>query len=117
MRVCSVAGCPTIYPSTQGSRCPEHRAEADRVRGTATQRGYNTRGHQTFRRTVLEREPICVLCQVAQSTVADHHPHSRKELIDLGFNPNNPDYGRGLCKPCHDSETAQHQPGGWHADR
>jgi 5-methylcytosine-specific restriction protein A len=52
---------------------------------------------------------------VAFATVADHYPLSRKELIDAGLDPNDPQHGRGLCKPCHDRETAQNQPGGWNA--
>ena len=113
MRVCSIHGCPTIYQGTD-SRCPTHRAQADKARGTAAQRGYNSRGHRIFRNAVLERDPICVLCGTRFSTVADHHPRSRKELLHLGLDPNDPQYGRGLCKPCHDSSTAQNQPGGWH---
>ncbi|GAB3125891.1 5-methylcytosine-specific restriction protein A [Leifsonia psychrotolerans] len=116
MRVCSVSGCPKLYPSTEGSRCHTHRVQADRARGTSTERGYNSTGHtKRFRPSVLERDPICVLCQVAQSTVADHYPRSRKELTDLHMDPNDPKHGRGLCKPCHDASTAQHQPGGWNA--
>jgi 5-methylcytosine-specific restriction protein A len=114
MRVCNVPGCPELYDGNQG-RCPTHRRQADRARGTARDRGYNTPGHQTFRAVVLARDPICVICQAAFTTVADHYPRSRKELIELGLNPNNPDAGRGLCKPCHDSETAHNQSGGWNA--
>lgn len=114
MRVCSTPGCGTIYPRAEGSRCPQHRAQADKARGTATNRGYNSRGHQAFRAGVLLRDPICVLCSTAQSTVADHYPLSRKQLLDAGMDPNNPDAGRGLCATCHNRETAHHQPGGWH---
>lgn len=114
MRVCSVPGCPELYPGKH-SRCPTHRKQADQARGTAYDRGYNTPGHRAFRAAVLTRDPICVLCKQAFSTIADHHPRSRKELIELGLNPNDPDAGRGLCKPCHDTATAAHQPGGWHA--
>lgn len=113
MRVCSVSGCPTIYPTNEGSRCTTHRKAADQARGTSTERGYHSKGHRAFRAAVLRRDPICVLCNIKQSNIADHYPRSRKELIDLGMNPNNPDYGRGLDKQCHDRETAQHQPGGW----
>lgn len=115
MRVCSVHGCPTLYPASEGSRCPTHRKAADRARGTASDRGYNTPGHHAFRAAVLTRDPICVLCHRALSTVADHYPRSRKELIELGLNPNDPAAGRGLCKPCHDTETAHNQPGGFNA--
>jgi 5-methylcytosine-specific restriction protein A len=62
---------------------------------------------------VLDRDPICVLCELAVSTVADHYPHSRRELIALHLDPDDPQYGRGLCKRCHDTETATNQPGGW----
>lgn len=110
MRVCSVPGCPTIYPRAEGTRCATHRRKADRARGD---RGYSTKGHRTFRTHVIQRDPICVLCNLAPSTIADHHPHSRKELIELRLNPNDPRYGRGLCKTCHDRETARNQPGGW----
>jgi 5-methylcytosine-specific restriction protein A len=50
---------------------------------------------------------------VAISTVADHWPLSRRELEDQGLDPNDPQHGRGLCKHCHDMETARNQPGGW----
>lgn len=113
MRVCSVSGCPTIYNGTT-SRCPAHAAQADKARGTATERGYTSAGHRAFRAAVLKRDPICTLCGLKQSTVADHYPRSRKELIDLGLNPNDPQYGRGLDVWCHNKETARNQPGGWH---
>ena len=115
MRVCSVAGCPDIYDQREGSRCGTHRAHADRARGTAKERGYKSHGHtHRFRPGVLDRDPICVRCHLAESTVADHYPRDKRELIALGLDSNDPQYGRGLCKPCHDVETAQHQPGGWH---
>jgi len=113
MRVCSVTGCPAIYPAAEGSRCATHRKQADRDRGTATQRGYTSRAHQRFRNAVLAKDPICVLCELREATVADHYPHSRKDLIDLHLNPNDPRYGRGLCAGCHNKETAVNQPGGW----
>lgn len=114
MRVCSTPGCPTIYPTSEGSRCERHRKEADKARGTATERGYNTPGHQAFRRAVITRDPICVLCNVRPSTVADHWPISKRDLIAAGLNSNDPTRGRGLCTTCHDTETAKNQPGGWH---
>lgn len=110
-RVCTVSGCPTL---TDGGRCDEHRKEADRFRGTATERGYTGAGHRHFRNQILDRDPICVLCGLRESTVADHFPMSRQELIAAGLDPNDPGAGRGLCKQCHDRETARHQPGGWH---
>lgn len=110
-RVCTVAGCPEF---TQGGRCDAHRAAAESKRGTARQRGYD-RGHeQQFRPAVLARDPVCVLCKQRPSQHADHYPLSRRELVEQGEDPNDPRNGRGLCGPCHSSETARHQPGGWH---
>lgn len=109
-RVCSTPGCPEF---SQGGRCDGCRAEAEQRRGTARQRGYG-RGHETrFRPGVLARNPVCVLCGKAPSVHADHHPLSRRELVARGQDPDDPKHGRGLCGPCHSSETAKHQPGGF----
>lgn len=111
LRICTVPGCPEY---TTGGRCDEHRREAEVRRGTARQRGYG-RGHeQQFRPGVLARDPVCVLCKAAPSVHADHYPLSRRELVAAGLDPNDPEHGRGLCGRCHSSETATHQPGGWH---
>ncbi len=99
--------CPTVI--TTGSRCTDCQAKADRARGTAHQRGYTSIGHQRFRRAVLGRDPVCVLCRTAWSTVADHHPISRADLVDQHLNPDDPNRGRGLCKRCHDRHTASTQ--------
>ena len=114
MRVCSVHGCPELYPAAEGSRCSEHRKAADQARGTPKERGYTGAGHRAFRIAVITRDPVCVQCMVQVSTVADHYPTSKRDLIDAGLDSNDPQYGRGLCARCHSIETAQHQPGGWH---
>lgn len=44
---------------------------------------------------------------------ADHHPLSKRELQARGLDEHNPNYGRGLCHPCHSKETGRHQPAGW----
>ena len=113
MKVCNVSGCGTLHDS-KGGRCPTHARDADKGRGTARDRGYNTRGHQAFRDAVLTRDMVCVIPDCMQwATVADHYPHSRRELVDMHMNPNDPRFGRGLCLIHHSIETAQHQPGGF----
>lgn len=112
LRVCSAPGCPEL---TDGGRCSQHRRHADRARGSAAERGYNSPGHRRFRAGVLRRDPICVLCHRAPSRHADHWPLSRRELVETHQDPNDPRFGRGLCGPCHSSQTAAHQPGGWNA--
>lgn len=112
MRVCSVPGCATIYDTTQ-SRCPTHETAAKQKHWAHT-KAYNTKGHRiTFRLAVLRRDPICTICHLAQSVVADHYPSGRDELIELGLDPNDPQHGRGLCTPCDKTQTAARQPGGW----
>jgi 5-methylcytosine-specific restriction protein A len=113
MRVCSVHGCPTIFPASEGSRCLEHRRAASRGRDATRDRYTNTRGHKTFRAAVLAHHPICVICHRAPSVIADHYPLGRDELVARGLDPNDPSAGRGLCKPCDSTQTAGRQPGGW----
>lgn len=112
MKVCSTPGCAEIVKT---GRCTGCDANAERARGTAAERGY-TRGHQTFRAAVLRRDPICVIpdCYLP-SKHADHHPRDRRELVALGLNPNDPQYGRGLCHGHHSKHTSEAQPGGWNA--
>lgn len=109
-RVCSQPGCPEF---TQRGRCDDHRSEAEQRRGSARQRGYGKAHETRFRPGVLARDPVCVLCDNAPSVHADHWPLGRRELTARGLDPDDPKHGRGLCGPCHSSETAQHQPGGW----
>lgn len=126
MKVCPCLGCPAhdgscpeIVPS---GRCDPCQGQAEQRRGTAAQRGYSGRGHDSFRNGVLRRDPLCVCTEQSHghgprcftpSTDADHHPKDRNELVRLGLNPNDPKHGRGLCSPCHKRETAANQPGGW----
>lgn len=122
LRVCSVPGCPEY---TQSGRCDDHRRQAEQRRGTARQRGYDTQHEQRFRPVVLARDPRCVCTDEGHghgipcgkpSVHADHHPLSRRELVEQGEDPNDPKHGRGLCGPCHSRSTAQDQPGGWNRD-
>lgn len=111
LTVCSSFGCTAKIPQGQG-RCSTCKANADKARRPEGN-PYATKGHQRFRREVLDRDPICVLCELRASTVADHYPTERRDLVDQGLDPDDPDYGRGLCAPCHAAETAERTPGGW----
>lgn len=119
-------------PTKPGSRCPvckrihsgtgkcltcrgEVRRAGDRARGSAAARGYGAEHRERFRVEVLRRDPVCVLCRRRLSTVADHWPLSRRELVMAGLDPNDWRHGRGLCASCHGVETAANpkQRGGW----
>jgi 5-methylcytosine-specific restriction protein A len=121
LKTCATPGCPELV---ERGRCTKHDKQGDRERGTAWQRGYRTAHTRSFRPAVLLRDPVCV-CDATNthghgakcyraSTVADHWPLSKRELIERGMDSDDPKHGRGLCKPCHDGETAVNQPGGWH---
>lgn len=110
LHVCSRPGCPNL---TATGRCAPCRATAEQARGSPRQRGYDTAHESRFRAPVLARDPVCVLCHQAPARHADHWPHDRRELIRLSLDPNDPQYGRGLCQRCHARETAREQPGGW----
>lgn len=125
LKPCSTVGCPELVAK---GRCSTCQGEAERRRGSARARGYG-RAHQTrFRPGVLRKHPLCMCTDqtrtathhhgpecLAPSTVADHWPRDKRELQRLGLDDNDPRYGRGLCKVCHDHHTARAQPGGWHA--
>lgn len=113
-RICSKPGCPAIHDGATGSRCPPHTKAAKQDHWAKT-RAYSSKAHrEVFRAQVLARDHLCVLCGKI-ATVADHYPKSRQDLEQLGMNPDDPAHGRGLCKGCHDTETARNQPGGWNA--
>ena len=116
LKPCSFPGCG--LPS-QGGRCPKHRARAEKLKGSSTQRGYGKKHRRKhgFRERVLERDLLCVICRMRQATVADHWPKSRRQLVAEGLNPDDPAYGRGLCQECDHLQTAQRQPGGWNAEQ
>lgn len=119
LKPCSRPGCPELVAS---GRCTTCQGQADKRRGTRQERGYGKAHTNRFRPGVLRRHPLCV-CEdqdhghgprcLAPSTVADHYPRSRRELVATGLDPNDPKHGRGLCKPCHDRHTAEAQPGGF----
>ncbi|MEU0986029.1 holin [Streptomyces sp. NPDC005953] len=111
-RVCSTPGCPEY---TQAGKYPACRTEAEQRRGSARQRGYGRQHERRFRPGVLARNPLCVPCRTEPSIHADHLPLGRRELVARRLNPDDPQYGRGLCVPRHSSETARTQPGGWNA--
>lgn len=108
-RVCSTPGCPNF--TDHGGRCATCKARADQARRPKGN-PYSSPGHQRFREQVLARDPICVVCLGARATVADHYPHDRVDLIDMGLDPNDPRWGRGLCARCHNKHTAASKPAG-----
>lgn len=112
-RVCSKPGCPTLHDGV--GACPTCRAQGDRAR-RPNGNPYASAGHRAFRRAVLQRDPLCVCTGecghhdtpcLAPSVVADHWPIERRDLIELGLDPDDPKRGRGFCLRCHNAKTAR----------
>ena len=102
---CLHPGCPAIVPPGQKGRCEAHRKSyargIDRDRGTATDRGYDTRWAR-FRRTYLNEHPLCG-CGCLRPAVEIHHLQPVSGPDDPRF------YDEknmvGLTKVCHSRET------------
>lgn len=112
---CTTPGCRGSSPV--GGRCERCRGRRTRItdtrRGTSAQRGYGAAWRTGARLDYLSRHPVCVLCGQA-ATVPDHYPLSRRQLVAAGVDePDADERLRPLCRPCHGSETARNQPGGW----
>lgn len=88
----------------KGGVCRPHYDQADRRRGTSTQRGYDDAHERLFRGPVLRKHPICPCGEPA--TRADHYPIDRRDLVKMRLDPNDPQHGRGLCERCHNRHTA-----------
>ena len=92
----------------RSGKCARHDRQNDLARGSATQRGYDRDHREQFRLPVLERADYrCAIPDcTTPATVADHYPRTRRQILAEGDDPNNPDYGRALCKRHHDRHTA-----------
>jgi 5-methylcytosine-specific restriction protein A len=120
-RPCNAPGC-TALAQLGESRCAKHSAivqerrrerqrQLDAQRGSARERGYDSRWAKA-RATYLAEHPLCVEClkhgAYVEATVVDHivpHKGDQKLFWDTGnWQP--------LCKPCHDRKTAR-EDGGW----
>jgi 5-methylcytosine-specific restriction enzyme A len=102
-RTCTTAGCPAIVTDGR-SRCPVHRRERERERGSARARGYD-RNWEEISGIILRRDPICVACGMAPSQHADHITPLRRG------GTNEPENLQGLCAPCHSRKTAREDGG------
>lgn len=115
LRPCATAGCGELVPSGS-TRCDDCQRQTDAAyrkrRDPVTNTHYKSKGHRRFRRLVLSRDPLCVLCGDI-ATDADHFPIDLRTLLTAGLDPNDPANGRGLCRSCHSRETMRLGQGGW----
>jgi len=110
VRTCSEPKCPHLTDHPSG-KCDAHlsesRAAHDATRPGSSQRGYGSRWAKVIRPAFLARHPVCALCS-APSTVPDHWPVKRRDLVAAGVSDPDADHRlRPLCTECHNSETAK----------
>jgi 5-methylcytosine-specific restriction protein A len=89
----------------------QNKQEADKRRGTSSQRGYGSRWRK-LRSYFLANNPLCLVCQdegkVTPATVVDHHvAHKGDESLFWDINNLRP-----MCVSCHSRKTAR-QDGRW----
>ncbi len=108
---CSFPRCPELVPA--GERfCTKHKKQEqkryDEQRGTAAQRGYDTRWKK-YRRWYLQRYPLCVNYDECHNvaTVVVHRISLSKGGDFWDSNNHQP-----ICKSCHDRKTAK-EDGRW----
>lgn len=98
---------PLFRPGGQPT-VKERKAQADRNRGTSTQRGYDAVWRR-LRLMHLRANPLCVFCRAkgltVLATVGDH-------IVAIEDDPSrrlDPENIQSLCKPCHDGERQRQQ--------
>lgn len=111
---CAHPGCPELVEA--GERyCKVHKRQEqkryDQQRGTAAQRGYNSRWRR-YREWYLKQHPLCVQCQkegrLIPATDVDH-------IIPVS-GPDDPLFWdeknhQALCHSCHSRKTAKENGG------
>lgn len=102
-RPCSVPGCPQLAYD-KAAQCRDHRAEADRRKGSAARRGYD-RKWSAISSEYLRLHPWC------QWPGCDRTP---TETDHIDGDTSNRDWSnlRGYCGYHHRLRTVRDQPGG-----
>lgn len=100
---CAQPGCGALV-LTGRARCHSHERKRDAERGTAQQRGYDSKW-RAYRIAFLREHPLCCLCELAgrvePATVVDHIV-AHKGAQQLFWDPTN---HRSVCKTHHDQRT------------
>lgn len=71
----------------------------DKVRPSASKRGYGSARWQAFRKLIIARDPICRMCKIRPTTDVDH-----RVPRDQGGEESEENCW-GLCHMCHSSKT------------
>jgi len=107
-RGCGRSGCPNLTLSPSGL-CEYHEKQRqqlqDNTRGTASERGYDSRWRKV-RLLYLAEHPLCVICQqegiITAATVVDHIKAHRGDYSLMWDETN----WQALCSKHHSIKTA-----------
>ncbi len=103
LRPCAVPGCPN-YAEGKAGQCIEHRAAADRRKGSRQSRGYDA-AWQRLRARKLRATPFCEWPACARrSAEVDHIDGNTANRAWRNL--------RAYCPYHHKVRTARDQPGG-----
>lgn len=105
-RPCLRPGCRNFRrpPARYCSDCSrDYRAE-DEQRGSAQERGYGNEWRKT-RARILQRDPVCKVCNRAWSAEVDHVKPKEQGGTDDDENL------QGICHHCHADKTAKERRG------
>ena len=96
MKVCARPGCPTVVDAkAYRGLCPTHRAERDRERGTAAERGYGpefAKLRRAYAKRIAAGETIpCWRC----------HKRILGRRWHLGHSDDRTEYRGPECEPCN----------------
>jgi 5-methylcytosine-specific restriction protein A len=111
---CGKIGCRELV-NRKDRYCEEHRLSEqrryDKDRGTATQRGYNSRWAR-YSREYRARNPLCVKCQeqgkVTPAQHVDHITPTKGKDDPLHWEPSN---HQSVCISCHNAKTRKDEMG------
>ncbi len=113
-KLCAVTGCGSVAAQAK-PYCEKHRDHVADVARTYRENApwskwYHWAVWRNLRTLVLARDPICVRCNRAPATEADHKIPHRGDwfLFCGGVNMENL---AGLCSSCHSEKTARDDAG------
>lgn len=114
---CNKVGCRNL---TTERYCEEHKVEThkayDRYRGSAAERGYNSRWRR-YRAQYIREHPLCCECEqagIVTPTFAVDHIIPHRGDPELFWDPAN---HQPLCKRHHDQKTVREDGGFGNARR
>lgn len=101
---CASPGCPVLVGRGK-SRCATHERKVEVERGSAHERGYDSRWKKA-RERYLRQHPLCVPCgaegRIEPATVVDHIKAHKGDQVLFWDDENN---WRSSCKPHHDARV------------